>query len=81
MIVAALKEDYRRASLSPADRALCDYAAKLTAAPSSMTEADVAGLRRHGFDDRAISDGAQVCAYFNYINRIADGLGVDPEPK
>ena len=41
---------------------------------------DVQALRDAGFTDRAIHDAAQVAAYFNYINRIADGLGVDPEP-
>lgn len=44
-----------------------------------MNEADIAGLRAHGFDDRAIHDATQVIAYFNYINRIADALGVEPE--
>ncbi len=42
-----------------------------------MTEADVEALRGHGFDDVAITIAAQVISYFNYINRIADGLGVD----
>lgn len=79
-MVAALMDDYRHAVLPAADRALCDYAAKLTAAPASMAQADVEVLRRNGFDDRAVSDAAQVTSYFNYINRIADGLGVDPEP-
>jgi alkylhydroperoxidase family enzyme len=45
-----------------------------------MGEADVAALRARGLDDRAIHDAAQVVAYFNYINRIADALHVDLEP-
>jgi alkylhydroperoxidase family enzyme len=45
-----------------------------------MGRADADALRAAGWDDRAIHDAAQVVAYFNYINRIADGLGVDPEP-
>ena len=45
-----------------------------------MSEADVRGLRDHGFTDEAISIAAQVVSYFNYINRIADALGVDDEP-
>ncbi|RME43862.1 MAG: hypothetical protein D6795_18775 [Deltaproteobacteria bacterium] len=45
-----------------------------------MTRSDVAALRRVGFDDRAIHDAAQVAAYFNYINRVADALGLEPEP-
>ena len=73
--------NYQTADLTPADRALCDYAAKLTKTPGAMTETDVETLRTHGFDDTAIHDAAQVTAYFNYINRIADGLGVDLEPE
>jgi uncharacterized protein YciW len=46
-----------------------------------MTPDDVQALRDAGFSDRAIHDAAQVCAYFNYINRVADGLGVDLEPE
>lgn len=72
--------DYRLAPLDAADRALCDYATKLTLAPGRMSAADVERLRAHGFDDDAITIAAQVIGYFNYINRIADGLGVDPEP-
>ncbi|MEQ9398452.1 MAG: hypothetical protein RJQ04_04730 [Longimicrobiales bacterium] len=44
-----------------------------------MGPADVEALRRHGFDDPAIHDATQVIAYFNYITRVADGLGVEPE--
>lgn len=61
-------------------RALLQYAERLTLQPASVTEHHVAALREHGLDDRAIHDAAQVVAYFNYINRVADGLGVDPEP-
>ncbi len=45
-----------------------------------MTPGDLDVLRGHGFGDEAISDAVQVVAYFNYINRVADALGVDPEP-
>jgi uncharacterized peroxidase-related enzyme len=72
--------DYRTAGLAPADRALCDYAVKLTIAPGTVGPADLDALRRHGFDDEAITIAVQVIGYFNYINRIADGLGVDDEP-
>lgn len=57
------------------------YAVKLTRTPGDMGQSDVDALRSAGWDDRAINDIAQATAYFNYINRIADGLGVDPEPK
>ena len=56
------------------------YGEQLTRAPDSVTVDDVNRLRDAGWDDRAIHDAAQVVAYFNYINRVADGLGVDPEP-
>jgi len=46
-----------------------------------MTQGDVEGLKKQGFSQSAISDAAQVIGYFNYINRIADGLGVDLEPE
>ena len=62
------------------DRALCDYADKLTRTPGDMGSADIERLRTVGLTERAITDAAQVIAYFNYINRIADGLGVDLEP-
>ena len=72
--------DYRDAELAPADRAMLDYAVKLTRSPSEMERADVARLREHGFDDAAILDIVQVAALFNYYDRLADGLGVEPEP-
>lgn len=71
--------DWRLAPLTPADQALCEYAVKLTHRPHAMTPADLDALRAHGFDDRALHDATQVIAYFNYINRVADALGVEPE--
>lgn len=73
--------DWREGELDAADRALAAYAEKLTRSPGAMREADVEGLRRAGFDDVAIHDLIQVTAYFNYINRIADGVDVELEPE
>ena len=70
---------WREAPLSPADRALCDYASRLTSKQTVMTEADLDRLRGEGLSDRAVHDAVQVIAFFNYITRIADGLGVQPE--
>ncbi len=60
-------------------KALCVYAVKLTLEPWAMSSADVEELRRAGLDDRGIVDANQVASYFNYVNRIADGLGVELE--
>lgn len=59
--------------------ALCRYAVKLTKSPSGMAESDIERLRAAGLDDRAIVDANQVVSYFNYVNRVADGLGIELE--
>ncbi len=71
--------NWRLAPLSPPDTALCTLAEKLTLSPATMTPADLDVLRSHGFADRAIHDAVQVISYFNYINRLADALGVEQE--
>ena len=75
-----LKRDWRKAGLAETDSALCAWAEKLTRNPDGATQADVVELEGAGLSSEAISDAAQVIGYFNYINRIADGLGVDLEP-
>ncbi|HEX6261215.1 MAG TPA: hypothetical protein VF097_00020 [Actinomycetota bacterium] len=75
----AIARDWRTAPLSPADRALCELAEKLTHRQHEMTPEDLEALRGHGFDDHAIHDAVQVVGYFNYITRVADALGVEPE--
>jgi len=80
-LAEALKSDWREAGLTEADRALCGWAEKLTRDPHSATQADVTKLQATGFCPEAISDTAQIVGYFNYINRIADGLGVDLEKE
>lgn len=79
--MADIKSDYRRAKLSPLDRVILDFAAKLTLEPWSMTERDVEQLRSAGLDDAGVLDVVQVTALFAYYNRLADGLGVDLEPE
>jgi len=78
--VERVKTNYTTADLTPVDRSLCDHAAKLTRTPAAVTSADVQRLRDAGLSDRAINDATQVISFFNYINRIADGLGIDLEP-
>jgi uncharacterized peroxidase-related enzyme len=69
------------AELSAADRAMLDFAVKLTREPRSMTREDVEVLRAAGFSDTAIHDVVQITGLFAYYNRLADGLGIDPEPS
>jgi uncharacterized peroxidase-related enzyme len=78
-LATALAADYRGAALPAADRAMLDYAVKLTREPGAMSAEDVAALRAQGFDDRAIHDICAITAYFAFVNRMADGLGVDLE--
>ena len=80
-LVQHLKNDYRLAPLSDKDRAMLDYAARLTREPWTVREGDVQALRVAGFIDRDILDIAQIVAYFAYVNRIADGLGVAVEAE
>lgn len=74
-------DDYTRFPFDERDRAMLDFATKLTLQPREMTEKDVERLRDVGFDDDAVHDIVQVTALFNYYNRLADGLGIDSEPE
>lgn len=69
------------AGLKRVDQALLKYALKLTQTPAAMNEADVQTLREEGFDDRGIHDICAITAYFAFVNRMADGLGVELEPR
>lgn len=79
MLIEQLKKDFRTADLDKKDRAMLEYAAKLTLEPWNMSEKDVAELREKGFSDEAILDICQVTGYFAFVNRLADGLGVELE--
>lgn len=78
-LVEALTADYRRAEISSADRVMLDYAVKLTLVPASITASEIELLRQAGFSDAAILDICQVTAYYAFVNRLADGLGVELE--
>ena len=73
-------KDYKTADLSKQDLVMLDYAAKLTREPWNMEAADVEALRVAGFSDVGILDIVQVVGYYAYVNRLADGLGVELEP-
>ena len=75
-LVAALQEDYRAAPISEQDRAMLDFAAQLTRDATRITPADHERLRAVGFDDRGILQITLIASWFNYINRVADALGV-----
>ena len=78
-LVEAIKTDYTAAKITNAERAILDYALKLTRSPGDVERADVERLREAGFSDRGIHDVALVAGYFAFVNRIADGLGVELE--
>jgi uncharacterized peroxidase-related enzyme len=71
--------DYRKASVTEAERALLDFAVKLTREPAARTKLDVELLQKAGWSDRAILDLTLVISYFAFVNRIAEGLGVEFE--
>jgi uncharacterized peroxidase-related enzyme len=76
-----LTHNYRRAALSPRERAMCDFAVKLTRDSYTMSEADLAPLREVGLSDEAIFELAQVAAMFNFTNRLANALGWKPNEQ
>ena len=78
-LLTALASDYTKAELQAVDQVMLGYAVKLTRSPGDMIEKDAEALRSAGFDDRAIHDICAITAYFAFVNRIADGLGVELE--
>ena len=78
-LVKALQADYRTAPISEADRVMLDYVSQLTKDATRISKADHERLRAHGFDDRAVLQITLIASWFNYINRVADALGVGRE--
>jgi len=74
--VDALQKDYRSAPISEQDRVMLDYVVKLTKDATRVSPDDHAKLRATGFDDRGILQITLIASWFNYINRVADALGV-----
>jgi len=74
-----VRDDWRSAPLAPADRALAEFAVALTRAPSAPAGPRLDALRAAGFDDEALLHATEITAYFNFVNRLADGLGVELE--
>jgi uncharacterized peroxidase-related enzyme len=79
-LVDSVKEDYRSASLDGATSALLDFAHMVTTDVHAVSPQVLDGLRGHGFADEDILDAVHIIGFFNYYTRLADALGVDPEP-
>ncbi len=75
-LVGSLREDYTKANISEQDRAMLDYVVKLTKDATQITKQDHELLHEVGFDDKTILQITLIAAWFNYINRVADALGV-----
>ena len=75
-LVEALRRDYRTAPITEQERVMCDYVVKLTKDATQCNPADHEKLRAVGFDDKGILQIALIASWFNYINRVADALGV-----
>jgi alkylhydroperoxidase family enzyme len=75
-LAAAIRDDYRTAPISEPDRAILDYVAKLTRDATQVSPTDHDALRAAGFDDVGILQIGLIASWFNYINRVADALGV-----
>ncbi len=72
----AIKKDFRTAEISSKEKVMLEYVEKITIKPAQITRMDIDSLRDAGFDDVAILQINLIASWFNYINRVADGLGV-----
>jgi len=75
-LIEALESDYTKAPIPQQDRVMLDYVVQVTRDATRITPANHEALRRVGFDDRGILQITLIAAWFNYINRVADALGV-----
>ena len=75
-LVEALRRDYLTAPITPQERVMCDYTVKLTKDATECSPADHEKLHAAGFDDQGILQITLIASWFNYINRVADALGV-----
>jgi uncharacterized peroxidase-related enzyme len=77
--VAALERDYTTAAITPQERVMLDYVVKITKDATKIWKDDHERLRAAGFDDKGILQITLIASWFNYINRVADALGVGRE--
>ena len=73
--------DYKRAEITPRQRAMLDYARVLTVAPAELEEADLESLREHGLSDEDLWDVIEIASMFNFTNRMAHATGMLPNPE
>jgi uncharacterized peroxidase-related enzyme len=78
-LVEALEKSYSTAPIDERDRVMLDYVVKLTKDATKCSKQDIEGLHTAGFDDRAVLQITLIASWFNYINRVADALGVGRE--
>jgi uncharacterized peroxidase-related enzyme len=78
-LIEALRRDYRSAPITEQERVMCDYVVKLTRDAVQCSPQDLDKLRAVGFDDKGILQITLIASWFNYINRVADALGVGRE--
>ena len=79
--VLQIQEDYTQIDFDIATRTLLDFAVKLTLDINKMDETDIKSLREQGFSDENILDAVHLISYFNFVNRVLDALGAEPEPE
>jgi uncharacterized peroxidase-related enzyme len=80
-LVEQLKSNYKTANIEDRTKAMLEYAVKLTIKPSDVQQSDIDSLKNYEFEDRAILDICQIASYFNFVNRMAEGLGVRLEEE
>ena len=78
-LIEALQKDYTTAPITPQERVMVDYVVKLTTDATKVWKDDIERLRSVGFDDHGILQITLIASWFNYINRVADSLGVGRE--
>ena len=78
-LVDEIAKNWKDSSLSEQQKAICYLAEKLTKSPGKINVDDINKIKNFGYNDKEISEIVQIISYFNYINRVADGLGLDPE--
>lgn len=74
-----LLENWRTANISPINKTILEFVEKTNNSAYTIAQTDIDDLKSNGLSERAIHDLVQVCAFFNYINRLADALGVELE--